>query len=237
MFMPGQWVDFHIPGVSVVGGFSICSTPQQLQHDGYVELCVKKSNHPPAKWLHESAAAGNEIQLQIGGDFAYDHEQLKNVPVVLMAGGVGITPLISMVRTRLSMQESEQRHNSSSIPHSTTLIYSAKTAEDLLYREELQALAQSHPSFALYLSATKGSGGMHAPDGSWKPNEINAGRVPLQLLRDALSATSTSDALSSSSSSSVPHLFLCGPPVMVDELLPLAQQCVPNENVHKESWW
>ncbi|XP_063131426.1 oxidoreductase NAD-binding domain-containing protein 1 isoform X3 [Rattus norvegicus] len=51
-FKAGQWVDFFIPGVSVVGGFSICSSPQQLERERIIELAVKYTNHPPAVWVH-----------------------------------------------------------------------------------------------------------------------------------------------------------------------------------------
>ncbi|XP_025924401.1 oxidoreductase NAD-binding domain-containing protein 1 isoform X3 [Apteryx mantelli] len=51
-FKAGQWVDFFIPGVSVVGGFSICSSPGLLERDGILELAVKRAVHPPAHWIH-----------------------------------------------------------------------------------------------------------------------------------------------------------------------------------------
>ncbi|XP_012322173.1 oxidoreductase NAD-binding domain-containing protein 1 isoform X2 [Aotus nancymaae] len=51
-FKAGQWVDFFIPGVSVVGGFSICSSPRLLEQERMIELAVKYTNHPPALWVH-----------------------------------------------------------------------------------------------------------------------------------------------------------------------------------------
>lgn len=45
-------VDFFIPGVEKVGGFSMCSSPALLQREGVVELAVKYSKHPPAHWVH-----------------------------------------------------------------------------------------------------------------------------------------------------------------------------------------
>ena len=41
-----------IPGVETVGGFSICSTPEQLMVTKEIELAVKNSAHPPANWIH-----------------------------------------------------------------------------------------------------------------------------------------------------------------------------------------
>ena len=45
-------VDFFIPGVEKVGGFSMCSCPGLLQREGVIELAVKKALHPPAHWIH-----------------------------------------------------------------------------------------------------------------------------------------------------------------------------------------
>ena len=45
-------VDFMIPGVETVGGFSMMSSPRKLKKHRLIELAVKKSDHPPAKWVH-----------------------------------------------------------------------------------------------------------------------------------------------------------------------------------------
>lgn len=55
-------VDFFIPGVSVVGGFSICSSPGLLEREGVLELAVKHTVHPPANWIHTEV---NEINCEI----------------------------------------------------------------------------------------------------------------------------------------------------------------------------
>ncbi|KAF6313255.1 oxidoreductase NAD binding domain containing 1 [Rhinolophus ferrumequinum] len=58
-FKAGQWVDFFIPGVSVVGGFSICSSPRLLEQERMIELAVKYTNHPPALWIHNQISSEN----------------------------------------------------------------------------------------------------------------------------------------------------------------------------------
>jgi hypothetical protein len=60
-FAPGQWVDFHVPGLQAVGGYSICSTPGQLQQTGTLDLCVKRSGHPCAQWVHGDAEPGKQV--------------------------------------------------------------------------------------------------------------------------------------------------------------------------------
>ena len=44
-------IDLFIPGVDVVGGFSICSPPHQLVTEQTIRLAIKSSPHPPAQWM------------------------------------------------------------------------------------------------------------------------------------------------------------------------------------------
>ncbi|KAM9648053.1 oxidoreductase NAD-binding domain-containing protein 1 isoform X3 [Harpia harpyja] len=67
-FKAGQWVDFFIPGVSVVGGFSICSSPGLLEREGVLELAVKHTVHPPAHWIHTECTLDSEVALRVGVD-------------------------------------------------------------------------------------------------------------------------------------------------------------------------
>ncbi|XP_010121424.1 PREDICTED: oxidoreductase NAD-binding domain-containing protein 1 isoform X2 [Chlamydotis macqueenii] len=67
-FKAGQWVDFFIPGVSVVGGFSICSSPGLLEREGILELAVKHTVHPPAHWVHTECTLDSEVALRVGAD-------------------------------------------------------------------------------------------------------------------------------------------------------------------------
>ncbi|XP_049653923.1 oxidoreductase NAD-binding domain-containing protein 1 isoform X5 [Accipiter gentilis] len=65
-FKAGQWVDFFIPRVSVVGGFSICSSPGLLEREGILELAVKHTLHPPANWIHTECTLDSEVALRVG---------------------------------------------------------------------------------------------------------------------------------------------------------------------------
>ncbi|KAM6281478.1 oxidoreductase NAD-binding domain-containing protein 1 isoform 3-T3 [Porphyrio hochstetteri] len=70
-FKAGQWVDFFIPGVSVVGGFSICSSPGLLEREGVLELAVKHTAHPPAHWVHTECTLDSEVALRVGDLHGY----------------------------------------------------------------------------------------------------------------------------------------------------------------------
>ncbi|XP_057280906.1 oxidoreductase NAD-binding domain-containing protein 1 isoform X5 [Pezoporus wallicus] len=70
-FKAGQWVDFFIPGMSVVGGFSMCSSPGLLKREGILELAVKHTDHPPAHWIHTECTLDSEVALRVGDLHGY----------------------------------------------------------------------------------------------------------------------------------------------------------------------
>jgi len=269
-FHPGQWVDAHLPGVPMIGGYSLCSTPRVLREQGVLELAVKRSAHPPAKWVHEHAKPGVEVQLQVGGAFVYDEDEARrhgllpaadeavsaaaagaamttpltppdSAPALFLVGGVGITPLISMARYRAERLSAASAAPGSGPAPLTTFIYSARHVDELVFRAELEALATAGAAtraagaaaapFRLFLSTTAQTRGQHAEGAdAWQeaPARLNTGRVPLELLRREL--RHVADARG--------HVFLCGPPGMVDELLPLLQQHIADpRRVHFERWW
>jgi ferredoxin-NADP reductase len=107
-WIAGQWVDFSAPlfclqgggdfKATQVGGYSICSATGS----GTFELCIQKSQHPMSRWLFQEAVqVGQEVYIgQASGDCIFppiEYETVKKV--VCLAGGVGITPLISVWRT------------------------------------------------------------------------------------------------------------------------------------------
>ena len=66
IFSAGQWVDFFIPGVEQVGGFSMCSSPKLLRTEGQLDLAIKYSQWPPAYWIHTKAKVGDRVGLRFG---------------------------------------------------------------------------------------------------------------------------------------------------------------------------
>ena len=95
-YRPGQWLDLFIPSVDMVGGFSMYGPPSRLEKDQILDLAVKYSEWPPANWLHTSASVGAQVAVRIGGDFYYEQPD-DDHQVLLLAGGVGINPLSSIL--------------------------------------------------------------------------------------------------------------------------------------------
>lgn len=143
-FKPGQWVDFFVSleGAEAVGGYSITSSPSVQDSIG---LAVKldEGDHPVTNWLHKEARVGDCVEISLGGDFYYTPDM--NGPIVLIAGGIGLTPLMSIIR---AIDEDDR-----STP--TTLIYSVSTSSEILFRQELDEIARRNSDMKLVFTITR----------------------------------------------------------------------------------
>ena len=133
-FKPGQWVDFFVSleGAEGVGGYSITSSPS-IQDSIGLAIKLDEGDHPVTNWLHKEARVGDSVEISLGGDFYYTPDMID--PIVLIAGGIGLTPLMSIVR---AIAESGQ-------PPPTTLIYSVSTPSEILFRHGLGGHLPSQP--------------------------------------------------------------------------------------------
>ena len=52
-------VDTFIPGLDVISGFSICSSPKHFTDTGEIELAIQLSDYPPAYWVHSKVGTGS----------------------------------------------------------------------------------------------------------------------------------------------------------------------------------
>lgn len=204
-FLPGQWVDLYVDtGNAVeVGGYSIISTPLQ---QGAIELAIKRLPHGrAAAYLHDRAKVGDEVELR-GGSGGFHFEPEWNGPLMLIAGGIGITPLISIMRYV----------DQSRLENPIELIYSASQPSELLFREEIQAIADRNAGIRCSFTVSRPQG--EAWDG-------RVGRIDLQLLREH---APTQDSL----------YYLCGPPSFQDDLSVLVGNLgVDASMIRAERWW
>ncbi|KAF2360916.1 Oxidoreductase FAD/NAD(P)-binding [Trinorchestia longiramus] len=176
-FKAGQWVDVHIPGMEIVGGFSLCSAPHQFAADGSITLGIKRSQWPPVKWFHQNCIVGDTVELRVGGDFFLDLEESPDPTprLLLVGGGVGVNPLLSMM---LHLD-----HMSSRRPHAM-LLFSARTEQDLLYKRELDELCGRNPNLKVryFVTRTPSPSPLEATTAS----ECHRGRIDRAHLTEAL---------------------------------------------------
>ena len=126
----GQHVDVRLTaedGYRAQRSYSIASAPEDAQLMITVEELVDGEVSP---WMVEVAAEGDQFEVRgpFGGWFVWDATQTQ--PLLLIAGGSGLVPLMSMLRHR--------RNAGSDVP--ARLLVSAREADDVLYARELETI-------------------------------------------------------------------------------------------------
>lgn len=127
----GQHVDVRLTaedGYQVERSYSIASPPEDGSH---VTLTVERlDDGEVSPYLTDELRVGDKLELRgpIGGYFVW--EARMGGPLLLVAGGSGIVPLMAMLRHRAAV--------GSTVP--TRLLYSSRSYQDLIYRDELDRL-------------------------------------------------------------------------------------------------
>jgi ferredoxin-NADP reductase len=143
--LPGQHVTARLTaadGYSAQRSYSIASAPASDR----VELTVQRvTDGEVSQYLDTEARPGDQFEVRgpIGGWFAWPPADPR--PLLLLAGGSGIVPLMSMVRTHGAVQ--------SQVP--VQLIYSARTPADVIYAAELAERARASPLVVITLLYTR----------------------------------------------------------------------------------
>jgi ferredoxin-NADP reductase len=166
-FLPGQWVDLsiEIDGSTETSGYSITTSPI---HQGEIELAIKSSaRHPVARWVHERARVGDRVRVSQGqGPFVYLPEMSDNV--VLIGGGVGVTPLLSIFR----------HVRDAALPTRAHLLYSVSDSREILFRDELETAARRHDNLHVSITVTQPDVRWHGLTGRVDPVKLHALDVP-----------------------------------------------------------
>jgi ferredoxin-NADP reductase len=179
----GQHVDVRLTaedGYAAQRSYSIATPP-----GGGVELTVVRlDDGEVSPYLASVADVGDQFELRgpIGGWFVWDGDD--DVPVLLVAGGSGVVPLMAMMRHHANVASAAPMH----------LVYSARTLDDVLYRDELGTLTGvDHRGLTLTLTRERSA--------QWTGR---LGRVDASLLADVASPGTK------------PHCYVCGPTPFVE---------------------
>jgi len=141
----GQHVDVKLTaedGYSAQRSYSIASAPSAP----HVELIIEKlDDGEVSPYFHEVAQAGDTIELRgpLGGHFIWRPED--GGPLLLVAGGSGIAPLMAMVRAWRDGDDGAAP---------LMLVYSSRTWEEVAFADELQQLQAQMPGRFLFVAAT-----------------------------------------------------------------------------------
>jgi ferredoxin-NADP reductase len=160
-FEAGQFltVTIRVDGKDYARCYSISSAPDVR---GYLEISVKRQGIV-SNALHATARPGAVLSVRAPkGRFTYPGGDDR--PIVLLAGGVGVTPLMSMLRHAIRTEPMRP----------VSFIYSATTERDFAFRDELASIAKRHPHVRVTLLASRQQAPAHP---------VRHGRIDAQLLR------------------------------------------------------
>ncbi len=185
-FRPGQYMAVRIGGVDDPRGdsrtFSISSSPTDAD-----EITITTRLGPsPFKQRLFRMRPGDEVNLWGPfGSFVLE----TGHPLVLLGGGIGVTPFRSMIRFAASRQREQP----------IVLLYSSRTPEEIVYRREFEELARTWEGLRPFLCVSR-------PGESRAPWSGRTGHVDASLIREAMAGLRA------------PVCYICGPPGMVREL-------------------
>jgi ferredoxin-NADP reductase len=125
--LPGQHYDVRLTapdGYQAERSYSIASSPLD---EGVVELTIDRLDEGEVStYFHDVLEAGDEVEVR--GPFASYFVWRGEEPVLLVGGGSGVVPLMAMLRHR--------RRSAPELP--MRLVYSARTAAEVIYADELR---------------------------------------------------------------------------------------------------
>ncbi len=147
IYYPGQFLTFslNIDGKPVKRSYTIASTPTQLH---YVAVTVKREDQGlVSRFLHDQIKEGDLLELSAAnGKLTFTGDEADSI--VLMGGGVGITPLMSVIRYLTDIGWHKD----------IFLLYCCRTTDDFIFRRELEQLQLLHPNLHIYASMTREPG-------------------------------------------------------------------------------
>jgi len=160
-FLPGQFLTLKAqPGEKAIRrSYTIASSPDQSY---FCEVTVKREPQGAmSRYLCDQVTMGDTLEVKApSGKFTFTGEESDSV--VLIAGGVGVTPLMSVLRWLCGTGWPGEIH----------LVYSCRSEEGIIFHEELLRLQKRHSNLRLDLTLT-------SADSSWAGLR---GRIDANLL-------------------------------------------------------
>jgi len=183
----GQHYDVRLTaedGYQTQRSYSIASEPER---EGEVEITVERiDDGEVSTYLHDVVILGDRVEARgpIGGYFVWDASMSD--PLLLIAGGSGVPPLMSMIRHRAAL----------GAKNPTALLYSSRSFENIIYYNELDKLSKANGGPQVFHTLTRSQ-----PAG-W--NGFSR-RIDEMMLKEVAGPLGKSV-----------QVFICGPTLMVE---------------------
>jgi len=165
-YLPGQFLTLHIApgGIPTKRSYTIASTPTWRDR---IEITVKREDRGlVSRWLHDELRVGDQVEIEApNGTFFFREEEAKSV--VLIAGGVGITPMMSVARYLTDTSWSGKVH----------LVLGFRAPREFIFREELAELEARNANLSVTVTMSR------LGDEPWRGA---VGRIDAALLASAV---------------------------------------------------
>ncbi len=217
-FKPGQFLTFNlrIPGQDkpVIRCYSLSSSPNPETYRVTVKKVLPNPKVADAKpglsstFFNEGLKEGEILDVKApSGSFFLDLYQSR--PVVLIGGGIGITPVFSMLKAIADRKDDRE----------TWLFYGVRNGAELVFREELLELASSMKNVKVLLCFSD------PVEGETEGKDFNVhGRVSVELFKKILPSNNYS-------------FYVCGPPPMMESITTsLKEWGVPEASIFFEAF-
>ena len=206
-YKPGQFITLsvEIEGKTVKRSYSMSSSPSRPHT---MELTIKRvPGGLVSNWMADNVCLGDEFTVRgPAGKFScFNYPSRK---IMCIAGGSGITPIMSMLRWIVDTTADVE----------VTLLYSGRSPRDFIFRKELETISARHSGLRVVFTVTS----------SWNGTEAWTGLTG-RINRDMIKLVAP-DLLER-------HVFLCGPKPFSDAISnELKELDYPIANLHKESF-
>jgi ferredoxin-NADP reductase len=206
-FKPGQAIDLILPGAEANDAgrhaFSLVSAP-------FEDELVVATRMRDSAFKRALGALVPGAPLTIEGPFgSLTLHNDRARPALFIAGGIGITPFMSMLR-----QAAHDRRE-----QSLTLLYANHRPEDAAFLDELARLADVHPGFRLVATMTR-------MDGSRRDWSGARGRIDAALVKSAVGESAR------------PVHYVAGPPAMVAAMREMMNAAgVDDDDIRSEEFY
>ncbi|WP_017731609.1 ferredoxin--NADP reductase [Nafulsella turpanensis] len=211
-YKPGQFFTLipTVDGKKVRRAYSVCTSPYTDPHPG---VTVKRvEGGVVSNFLNNQLKAGDTLEvMEPMGNFTIVPDANKKRHIVLLGGGSGITPLMSIAKSILEKESESQ----------VSLIYANRSEESIIFKKQLDELQEKWKSRLQVIHV------LEQKPFSW---ECPTGLLKPALLKELLKQLPQWDTAQT-------EYFMCGPEgMMVNVEETLKELAIPKELVHRESF-
>jgi ferredoxin-NADP reductase len=216
-FKPGQFLTFSLqvsPQDSVTRCYSLSYAPHPQHYRITVKRAVAPQQMPAAppgvasSYLHDHVQVGDVLQVRAPSGHFYLHAD-EQVPVVLIGGGIGITPMMSMLAWSLQTQPDRVVH----------LFYGVRNGADHAFKQVLESIEQRHANVHLHVVYSRPN-----PSDTVGQDYQHKGHIDVHLIKQTLPHGRH-------------QFYICGSAPMMESLVPaLAAWGVQRSDLHFEAF-